>query len=243
MGGHQSTQSVNDVTKTVSNSIQQVTKSCISYAQTDNTVAVAGTANAVSNITQTVSIQVNSQCASKLVQNSNFQNSMQNSIVQQLKNKSIALTEWMDGSKDNNQTNIEQIVGTNVTSKTVLNCVNNLNSRNIITVAGTGNVVNDVVQKNTVDAISNCLLSNTQASNAVSNITNAINQGAVSKSENPLAFITDAIGTVAKSGMMTMAAIAFIIIICFVGLFLLIHHHHDSERMDSRPIIISTQHT
>jgi hypothetical protein len=240
MGGHESKQSVSIMTNVVGSAVQNVTQSCISYVNSDNVIAVDGNGNFVGGVTQTMSISVDSNCSADITQDAQFQNKLQNNISQLLKDQEIALTQWMDSSKDESNAAINQSISTNVTSNTVQTCLNIINSHNILNVSGNNNVVKDIIQSNTVSLISQCLLSQGQTSSAVNDITNTVNQHSEYTSKNPLAFITDAIEAMMKSAMVVIAVI-FIVLICFVALFMILRHgKKKAPPASSSPVIIQT---
>lgn len=216
LDGHKSTQKISQTTEIVANAVQQTTQQSVNYVNGNNLINLSGSGNIVSDVTQTMSISVDSKTLAQVTQSATFQNTLTDTITQQIKNESIALTQWLDNSKEDNESQIYQSINTNVTSQTVQFCVNNINSQNILNVSGSGNVLAKVLQNSTVDMISQCLMGQDQSSKAINDITNTINQTSSSVSKNPFAFITDAIESVMKSAM-AIAAIIFIVIVCFVG--------------------------
>lgn len=220
MGGHESKQKINVSTNVAANIVQNTAQNCINVAYGGNTFNINGNYNDISGVTQTVSISINSTCSTFASQDSTFNSDLANALSQVLNDQEVALTQWMDNSKDDQETNITQNVTANFTQTTVQNCVNNLNGYNIFNVSGDGNVVKNITQTATLSVISQCLLQNGQTSDVVSNITNTVNQHGTYTSENPLAFITDAIEAVLKSAMV-IAAVIFIVLVCFVFLFML----------------------
>ncbi len=223
MGGHHSKQTVAESTSVAANIVQTTAQNCISVAYGGNTVNIDGDFNNVSGVNQTVSVSVDSSCSTFASQDSTFTSDLQNAISQSLSDQEVALTEWMDDSRDDQGAYIGNQVTANFTQSTVQNCVNTLNGQNILNVTGTGNVVKDITQKMTLDLISQCILGNDQTNSVVSDITNAANQQATYVSQNPFAFITDAITAVLRSAMLTLA-ILFIVFICFILLFKALGH-------------------
>jgi hypothetical protein len=147
-----------------------------------------------------------------------------------LKEQTVALTQWLDGSGSNQSTNIKQNVQTNFTQSTVQSCVNNLNGYNILNVSGTGNVVKDVTQKATLSVISQCLVQNSQTNSVISSITNTANQHAEYKAANPLSFLADTFNALAKS-LAAAAVLGFILLICFVVLYVAYSKHSKKKKI------------
>ena len=221
MGGHESKQSVADTAVVLGSAVQSVTQNCINYVYAGNTINISGTGNVVNAVNQAMAVAVNSSCAASVTQSATFSNSLQAKVAQTLKDQEVALTQWMDSSSDDSEAHINQIVSTNVSSTTVQSCLNSINSQNILNITGSGNIVTDIVQSGTATLLSQCLLGQGQTSTAVNNIANTVNQHSTYDSENPLAFITDAIEALMRSAMI-LVAIVFVAIICFVALFLVL---------------------
>lgn len=236
MGGHQSKQTVGVSTNVAANIVQNTAQNCISVAYGGNTININGNYNNVSGVDQTVSISINSDCSTFAQQNSTFDADLQNALTQALNDQEVALTEWMDNSRDDQSASVSNSVTANFTQNTVQNCVNTLNGYNILNVTGTGNVVKDITQNATLNVISQCLLGNGQTSSVVSDITNTVNQQSTYVSQNPLAFIADAIAAIFKS-LIVAAAVVFVVIICFVMLFLLLRGKKQPSASGSQVII------
>jgi hypothetical protein len=223
MGGHESKQSASATTNIIASAVQSVSQSCTSYQNGDNKVVIDGNGNVVGNVTQTMAVVIDSTCAAQVTQDASFQNKISDSVAQALKDQEVALTEWMDNSKDDSETHVHENITTSVTSATVQKCLNSINDENIVIVTGERNVVGHIIQTETATLLSRCLLGDGQVSDTVNDVTNTINQHSEYTSENPLAFITDAIEAILKSFMMV-AAIIFIVIICFVSIFAISRH-------------------
>ena len=218
-GGHSSMMSVSDTTSVVATAVQLVTQGCVSHANGSNVLFVSGDSGDSINTNQSISMQINSTCVAGVTQSSSFQNKLQAQISQQLKDKEVALTQFLDNSHDSTWATINQSVQTNVSSTTVQTCLDSINAQNAINVSGTDNTTVNAVQSQSAKIVSSCLLKQGQASKAINDITSSVNQHSTYDSENPLAFIGDAVDSALKSAMMMIAAV-FIVLICFVGLFM-----------------------
>jgi len=223
MGHHQSKQTIDESTRVAANIVQNTAQNCISVAYGNNTVAINGNYNDVSDVAQKVSVKINSNCSTFANQNNTFKSDLQNSVGQTLSDQEIAFMEWMDNSRDTQKTNIDQSVTTNFTQSAVQNCVNSLSGDNNLYVSGNGNVIKNIVQNSTLDMISQCLLGNGQTSSVVSDITNTVNQHSTYTSKSPFQFIADAFTSIAKS-VIAAAAILFIIVVCFVLMIVAMGH-------------------
>jgi hypothetical protein len=233
MGGHQSKNTSTSTNQIYGESLLSSAKSCVNVANGSNVINITGAGNVLNGINQSLSIEVNAPCVSKTVQNSDFNNTFANAVQQKLSDSGVAMTQWMGAGSDT----VRNLVTNNVNNKTInkssQNCLNTINSQNILNINGTGNVATNIVQTSTGKMLANCLSGNAQAASAINAVTNAANQTTIVKEANPLAFLTDIFTSFQKDGMMVMAAIAFIIIICFVGIFLLVHHESSKRREDN----------
>lgn len=218
MGGHTSKQTVAVSTRVAASIVQNTAQSCISIAYGGNTVAINGDYNSVQGVDQQVSVAVNSDCSTFAAQNSTFAADLADSLTQVLADQEVALTQWMDDSTDDQDSSIRQSVTASFTQDTVQNCINNLTGINNLYVSGDGNIVRGVTQGATLNVISQCLLQGRLTSAVVSDITNTVNQHGTYASQNPLAFITDAVQSLVRSAILAAAAV-FIVVICFVLLF------------------------
>ena len=223
MGGHQSTQSVNTSAKLAASVVQSATQSCINIGSGSNIISFGGNNNVVDGVNQTVSVSVNSNCQVLTGQDSTFQAALASAATSTLDSQQVAMTQWMDNSHTDQSTSISNQLNTNLSQATAQTCLNQLAASNQLQFSGSGNVVKNIAQNATMDVISNCLMKNGQTNTMVSDITNTVNQHAQYKSENPFAFITDAITAVAKNITYTVALV-FIAIVCFVVLYEILKH-------------------
>lgn len=241
MGGHQSRQNVNVSAKTVANVVQSTAQDCINVEYGGNTISIDGNYDDISGVAQTVQVSMNSDCGTLTGQTGTFDNKFASAVSQVLKEQEVALTQWMDNSKTNTNSAISQKLSSGFTQKTVQSCVNNTNNFNILSVQGNADVVQNITQNSTMNTLSQCLMQNGQTSDVVSDFTNIVNQHSEYDSENPLAFIGDAFAAIAKSAML-IAAIAFIVIVCFVMLLVLLRRRRRGRDTAPAPapIIIET---
>ena len=228
MGGHSSKQTVAMSASVVASAVQTVTQDCINYVYGGNTININGVGNVVSGVNQSMAIKVDASCSAQVTQAAAFASSMQNNVSQIMKDQEVAMTQWMDCSSDNSSTNISQSVAANITSATVQTCLNSINAQNILNVSGTGNVVTNVVQAGTVNLLSQCLLGQAQTSSTVNTMTSTVNQHSSYNSQNPFAFITDAIQAVFKSALVAVVGI-FVLIIGLIFVYMVLRHRRHNK--------------
>lgn len=231
MGGHQSTQSVNEISQSICNVTNTSSLSCLTLTQGSNVVVVGGDGNDIGNIVQNMSLTVSSDCGANTDYQSGIATQIQNTVAQNLKDQEVAMTQFLDSSKDNQSTNIQSTVATNIANSTVVSCINDLNMSQVTDISGNFNEVKSIVQDATITEISKCMMGNQSVSSSTTGITNAINQSSTYVSKNPLAFISDAIKAIADDVMLFIAAI-FIMVVCFVVLYKILHRKSSREYTD-----------
>lgn len=220
-GGHSSKQIVTATTDSLANAVQTTAQDCINVEYGNNTIAIDGNYNNIQNVSQKLSITLNPTCSTMTASDNSFQTNLSNALSQNMSDQEVAMSQWLDNSKDTQSTNIEQTVSTNITQNTVQKCLNNLTTMNNFYLTGDGNVIKNQVQDSTLNMISQCLLNGQQSTQAISDITNTINQHSTYDSKSPFSFLTDAIEGSIQS-IATIAAIIFIVFICFIFLFLML---------------------
>lgn len=222
-GGHKTVQTVTGTSTAVANVMQIVNQSCINIINGGNVIDISGNFNIIDGLSQTSSISITSDCVGHVKQTTSLDTIINDAISQTSNDQEIALTQWLDNSKDTTRTNLISNITTNVSSTTSQTCVNDLDSKNIFIVSGSGNIVKGAAQKSAIDLISKCLLGQEQASSVINDMTNTVNQHSTYTSKNPFAFITDAIEGVMKSSV-GVIAIIFIVLVCFIIVFKVLRH-------------------
>jgi hypothetical protein len=229
MGGHQSTQSVNSSAKLAATVVQTATQDCINVGSGENIVNVNGNYNVIDGVKQNLSLSINSSCPVLTGQDSTFQAALSNALTNTNASQSVALTEWINNTRNTQESNINNQLQTNLTQSTAQKCLSSLNGANIQNISGSGNVVKNVAQNVSLNVISQCLMKNGQTNNMVSDITNTVNQHSVYKSENPFAFITDALTAISSNVVYTVALI-FVALVFFAILYAAFRHHRADEK-------------
>lgn len=222
MGGHQTKQSVEVSTNIVSNVIQNTTLNCFTSTVGNETIAINGDYNIVDGVRQDITINVKSDCLADVTNKNKFNDKLSTSISQLLKDSEVALTQWADTSKDDTNAKVTNTITQTVTDTTVVTCVNSVKDQSVLSVTGNNNVVRNIVQNTVTNYIAECLLKQNNNVTMTNDISDIVNQHSTYDSENPFAFITDAIEAVMKSAMVFLAVI-FIIIVCLVAIFMALH--------------------
>lgn len=221
--GAKHSQSVKDTSSVIATAITSTSAGCFSYADAGNTINVSGNDNAVVDSDQTVTVTVDSTCVTKSATQDSINASISNAVQQALGDKSVALTQWADTSRDTTRETVTDTIESELNSTTVANCLQSLNAKNVIGISGSGNVLAHNTQTVTASAVQSCSSGAAAINAAAAAINNSANQHLSADSENPLAFIGDAIQAVLGDTLVAVAGV-FILLICFVGLIMVLHH-------------------
>lgn len=216
MGGHHSKVTNKDSTSVITDALLDTAQNCVQYVVGDQTIATYGTGNLVQGNIQDMSLRLDAGCVQRTTQAADFETKLQAQIAQKLKDQEVALTQWLDGGKTSVSSSVSNTVRTNITVKTTQNCLTRLSGTQLILTSGNANVVMDNAQRQVQNVVGQCLQDGTQSARASTDISDLINQYASYTSENPFAFITDAITAVLKSAI-AIFAIIFIAIIILVA--------------------------
>lgn len=219
MGGHESKQEVDISTTVVTDATLNVTQGCMSVMAGDQVMAVHGNGNVFTDNTQDQSMSIDMNCIDQMQQSNQFSSKINSSITQTLSDSEVALTEWMDPSSDTQTASVANNVTTNVTFDDTQNCMLSMSGTQIMGVSGDANLYAGNAQDQSEEITTTCLMSGGQYSTVVNNLTNTANQHSIYDSENPLAFIPDAIQATITSAT-AILAVMFIVITILVLVFM-----------------------
>ena len=178
----------------------------------------AGEGATVSGNTQYADVRSNTSAVLNATQTSGFNAALKNEIVQDLQKKTTALLGALDGLTQNNNVKMTTNIGNNVGNLNLTEITPVCTNNNTITqsiVAKRGATITNNSQTVKADFIQSCIGNVENSMEAVSDITNSINQRATLVAENPLDFLSD----IAKSWMMM---ILLIVVALIVGVVVLI---------------------
>lgn len=235
MGGHQSRQSVSLSSSVITNATYSKTSNCINVAQGNNIFSLYGNNNVIENVDQSTSLSVDAKCAQDLTQSQDFMQDLANKVVGTLKTQEVALTSWMTPGKSTQDTNVSNVVQTNISTKDVQNCLTQLSGTNIFSVVGSGNVVRSVVQNLSENKFGGCLGSNSQVVKASSDISNAVNQAQSDVQKNPFAFITDAIQAAVADVAIAVGVVVVVVVMVIVVAKLIRKASEDRKNRSTEP--------
>lgn len=234
MGGHYSTQTVKESSDVLTSAVFDQAQNCTTVSQGRNVIHI-GQGKDLGPITQNVTIQVDSACVSRTLAQGDFQQEVSNSIAQKMRQKEIALLEWMSAGGADQTSDIQNNVTTNIQSQTVQSCMATLNGSNVID-AGSLTGGGPISQAIDLSGVQKCFQGTKQGYTSSADLSNTVNQYSQYEAQNPLAFISDAFVSVFQSIIAT-AAIAFIVIVALVLLYhALKDHEHAAAPTAERPL-------
>jgi hypothetical protein len=227
--GNKSKQEV-DISSAIIGTVSQTNYTdCATYSDGTNEMIISGDNNLVSGVDQKITIDIDHDCVMKDPLNYSFSSRISNGVVQNLSSEQVAMTQWMDNSKDDNTVKISNDISMYVSQENSQDCENDISAHNTLIVSGSSNVIKDICQAYTADTVTNCLMKDGLTFNASNDVTDRLNQSLEYISVNPFAFITDAIIAIADSIVM-LVAFCFIVFLCFIALFAVLRHRGKSKR-------------
>lgn len=229
MGGSHSTQSISASAQVTAKIVQDTVQGCLTTSVAGNTLTIDGSGNQLSDVQQRVSISVSAGCQTLSNQSGTFKTDLDNSIAQNMRDQTVAMTQWMDNSRRDSNVQLSQSLSTNLTQSMVQNCTNSLNGQNVIVVRGDNNVVQRAAQDATLTLIAKCMQQNGQAGEAAATITNAVNQQQTYVAQNPLAFVGDAV-VAALQSVAGIVAILIVVVVCLVLMYKAYKHHVQAKQ-------------
>jgi len=191
---------------------------CSTITDGANVVSVFGSHNVINGVDQQLTFSVNRDCVNNMTAQADFQSKLSAKVAQAMSDQSVAMTEWMDTGKSTQSTVIDQSVTNKFSSDVSQKCLASLSGVNVIDVRGTGNIVENVRQKQAQSVVSKCMQGSAQAMSAITDISNTVNQGSTKVSTNPLSFISDAFVAMGQS---TMAMVAGVVVVVIVMAYML----------------------
>lgn len=218
MGGHHSTQSSTESSSIMTNATLNVAQNCLSYVDGTQVIGIYGSGNVFRGNIQSSQLSVDMRCVDAMGQQGSFSDQLTSSIEQELADQEVALTQWLDSSSDTQKSAITQRIVEGITFTDVENCLASVDGTQLFVVDGSNNVIVDNLQEQTQNLATQCLLSGGQAANVVNDVTNTTNQHSTYDSENPFAFITDAIQSVFQSGAV-LAVVLLIAVVLFAVVY------------------------
>ncbi len=214
----QTNQTISNTSTLVSNAALDVTENCLAFMDETQVISVVGSGNVFSGNVQQADLSVDMKCVSTFDQAGDFENKLADNIQQELEQSSIAMTQWMDPTGDNQSTAITQNVTTNIQFRDVQTCLAKESGAQLFVVEGDNNTIVSNAQRQTMNMATQCLMSGNQAATVANEVTNTMNQHAVITSENPLDFISDALTAIFGS-VAAMAALGFVALVAVILLF------------------------
>ena len=230
MGGHQTKQTVTQISNTVSKAVFDQLQKCASDVSSYNHILINNAHNAEIDVTQHNVIHVTKKCVQDQLSNSQFTAKLSDAVGQSLTDKQIALTGFLDASHNNIKSHINNNVTQTTVHKAIQDCTMNLVNRNDVDLKGIYGGVIRIDQSNDTTMLSNCFQTSKNVADMSTNISNAVNQTAKTISKNPFAFITDAISSIMSKGIY-IGALLIIAIVVFVVLYKVFRRRHPEPQV------------
>ena len=215
MGGSSSKQTATDTTNMMTDVVTSSTANCITAAgQNGNWIILAGNDNSISDLTQSVNIEINpgqKGCSF----NSGFSSTLSGQIGSTLTGAANTSTNNASQALDWNSTTQSDSVTNNILTTyaitNTLNCLTSANGQNILVVEGSGNTVDDVKQQVAEKITTNCVYDSPTTLNTTYGVTSTINQSN-KYSASVLGNLSDIFSAIfSKSGIVIV--IAFVILV------------------------------
>lgn len=212
--GKPSTLNVSEVNKIINESIIKLSNNVSNTNNVTQYIEASGNSE-ISGNTQYADVKSNISSIVSATQDSNFNTKFNNDVIQNLQQKSVALLGVFDSLLQNKNIDL---------NASIENKLNNLNLTETAQICATNNnITQSIIAKDNAKITNNsqtvksefltsCSTSSKNNMSAISNITNSINQKAVSVSENPLNFISD----IFKNFSMIILLIIVVIVAGFV---------------------------
>ena len=200
------------------NVVQSTTQNCASFVDSGNQALVTGNGDVISNVAQQARVVYSASCPMTSASGADLSSVLDSAITGALGNTQVALTQWMDTSRDTVKTGISQAFTSAVTTETLQNCMGTVSGTNLLQVDGSGDVVYKLYQSQSADVLKNCAFGSSTGASVVADMTAAANQSLTATTKNPFAFLTDAFDAIASHFAYAAAAV-FIFVVCLVGLY------------------------
>lgn len=225
------------LSQVVTNAYMMVGQDCSVAVTADQEIIIIGSGNITSGVTMGQDVSFNMNCATF----SQSDNSVQNNIMSAIQQYVSLTTTGMDpeDALDMN-TLISNVVCNNFYNCTFANCAMNINASQSLKIIGTGNVTSDIVMKQSVDAMSDCILASTATNTALSQIANAISQTADITATGGLVGLADSIGAAIDGfldGIIGIIALGIVALVIVVVVIVLISKLTGKKNAASQPPI------
>lgn len=206
------------VESSAASAVQKSTQNCTTFVNGSNSIVVDGDGNVVGDVDQKLFLRVNAECMQGSQLSAGLVQSLSAQLSSDLSDKSVALTQWMDNTKDTVKSAVSQSVSSSIDLESVQACGKTIDGDNTLTITGSDNVVEDVTQSKVASLFQTCLFKDDSSAQSSASAATVANQNLASTSENPLAFIGDAVDAAFSDAAHSIAAV-FIVFICVLGMY------------------------
>lgn len=232
MGGQQTKLTVNSSNEAIVKAIFTARQDCSTDAIGNQSITLRGSNIVVDGVTMTQDMKVDGSCVLDVVNDLDSNQDLQNAVGQGIQNQGVAGLEWMNAGKDEQNTNISNVV--RETSKTEIlgKCIQKYLATQSINAQGNNIIIKNTKMDQVFEGVSKCTLTATSSTKAATVLANKTNQSEKNVSENPLNFLSDLMESWGDSmgkiftGMTLPIIIAVIMIALVIGISIFTGHHH-----------------
>ena len=221
MGGTQSKTTSEVLTKVTNEVIQEHIAECVTYASQSQQLAfkrIGGSVN-IGSLTMRQSLAIDIECALSSETKNAINNDLVNKFKQEADAQGIGLISALGNTQAETETRMRQIINTSVSQKSTQSVKNNIEQSQVATFTdiGGGVTISDATFEQTLEATAKAIINAGGYSQAITKVSNAIDQTAKAKEENPLSPLFDMISSAMQSGMMLI--IGVIMVVALVAIF------------------------
>jgi hypothetical protein len=219
MGGAQSTNINQQITKSATNVIVSSLQQCASSLKQNQSVKVTGDNNTVKGVDQSQQGSLSVTCLGTASTILDVQSQITNAIIQSLKQNDVAVLSILGHDTATQKTTVQNEVVANFTQSNIQKCFMALAQDQTLEIDGSGNLVTNVTQSQALVACMNCV---SNMLNQMTNTMSAVNKAQQTLTQtqiNPLDSITGIFGGIANTIMAGAGIIVFIIILIIVFMF------------------------
>lgn len=191
MGGHQTKLTVNASNESIMKAIFMAKQDCSTTATGVQSINLRGSNIIVDGVVMTQDMKINGSCVMDVVNDLQNDTDITNNVGQQIGNADVAGLEWMNAGKDNQETNISNVVRETAQTEILGKCVQQYLATQSINLRGSNIIIKNVKMDQMFSGISKCTLTAASSTKAATVLANKTNQGETNKAENPLSFLSD----------------------------------------------------
>ena len=215
--GSSSSTSVSETSNVINTYAQNFSANCGSSSSSNNAVLITGSGNSLENIIQSSSTGSDQKCKVYNPQTASSAATLTMSAAAISATIAQQATGLLDDSKSSASTNISTTLANTINQNTIFNCAISVTSSNLVLVDGSGNVLKNVDQYSTTNAVSSCLMNSSQSASVLGNVAQTSSATASDTIQSILQpFATMLQGIMVDMVVATVAFVIFVVLIVIV---------------------------